>query len=167
MSRKPMGEKAMTAAERQRRRRAKLRAENPPQKPGRPRHAWLEPSTLELFQKAMGKDARSARRWHANRSFEGFGKQILRIDPRFPDYSPEDAKHFEPLSHKKGILEQLGRHVVFMLNVIGYDPDDAAADAREYAELMLKDGNLDAAAAVRFFRWLREDVGEAEAIASG
>jgi hypothetical protein len=104
----------------------------------------------------MRKDGRSARRHDVNRCFENFGRQILRIDPRFPDYSSKNARRFEPLARRRGILEQLGRHAVFMANVVGCHPDEAAADAREYARLMLKDGNLDATEAVRFFRWLRD-----------
>jgi hypothetical protein len=157
----------MTAAERQRRRRARLRADNPPaRKPGRPRFGWLKPSDLELFQEAMGDDSRrmSARRRNANHLFRHFGRQVLHIEPLIPDkYSPEDAKRFEPLARKKGIIEQFGRHVVFMMNVVGCNPDEAKADARQWAEDLLIDERtkgLNVADVVGFFRWLRGDVGE-------
>ena len=163
MSRKPVGEKAMTAAERQRRRRARLKAENPPQKPGRPPLHWLVETNEwqqlhEKMQTSMGMDARSVRRQRINRVFAGFGKQVLGLDPQYPDsYSRDDVRRFKPLS-RKGILEQFGRHAVFMVNVVGCDTAEAVASAREWAEDFLIDSKVSVADVIGFFRWLHKDI---------
>ena len=155
MSRKLLGEKAMTAAERQRRRRAKVRADKPPQKPGRPRLSWLEESLGEIL--SDGQEERSARRHHADRQYASFGKQILGIDPRFDGYSAENVERYKPLM-RKGILEQLGRHFVFVAMASG-EQDDAVAEVREWADDLLieaKNNQLTVADAVSFFRGLRQ-----------
>ena len=160
MSQKPIGEKAMTATERQRRRRARLRGEKPPQKPWRPQNPWHKPSALEIFLKKIGKDPSSAHRKHANDLFESFGRQLLGIED-LPgcNYSPENAKRFEPLA-RKGILEQFGRHAVFLGVVVGCDTDEIEAELRKLAEDFLidvkKNGKIYVADAVWYFRWLRE-----------
>ena len=162
MSRKPLGDKAMTAAERQRRRRAKLRSETPPQKSGRPRLHWLEKSTHEMFCEALKDErwkARSSRRYQSGKQYANFGEQALGIEPRFEkNYSAENVERFKPLM-RKGILEQLGRHAVFMANIVGCSPDQAVVDVRELAEDLLIDhrnGELSVENVTEFFRWLRE-----------
>jgi hypothetical protein len=160
MSRKPLNGKAMTAAERQRRRRAKLRTEKPPQKPGRPRLGWIKKCALEIFCENFydeSQHARSARRHHADFQYTSFGKQVLGVGEGFDGYSVENVERYKPLM-RKGILEQLGRHAVFLANTVGCEPDEAVTDVRAYADELLKQDGLSVDSVIRFFRWLRKDV---------
>jgi hypothetical protein len=169
MSRKPIGEKAMTATERQRRRRARLQGEGPPKQRGRPKLKYLEPgklpegwtaeARLEFLEALGGCKRESTRRGDAARRYANFGEQALRIDPRCEDYSPENAEKYRSLKHKKGILEQLGRLVIFEMLELGNTLEEATSVVREWADDLLIDGDsLDIKESVRFFQWLRKDM---------
>jgi hypothetical protein len=153
----------MTAAERQRRRRAKLRTENPPQKPGRPRLGWLKKSEHEIFCEEMNMEAvskpRSVRRGDFARQYVSFGEQALGISSKFAQYyQAENVRRYKPIM-RKCILEQLGRHLIFLANTVGVEPDKAVADVRELADDLLidaKNGTLSVEDVVSFFRWLRQ-----------
>jgi hypothetical protein len=162
MSRKAIGEKAMTAAERQRRRRAKLRGDSPPPKRGRPRLKHLESDgdTAGLrssLWEMLGHRPGSLRSHDVARRYRNFGEQVLGIDSKAPSYSHENAERYRPLSRKPSILEQLGRHAVFMMRegwVLSLE--EAMADAREHADELLEFGDdLNVKAMVEFFQDLR------------
>jgi hypothetical protein len=50
-----------------------------------------------------------------------------------------------------------------MMNVVGCDPEDVEAYAREWADDLLIDGNLEVRDVAAFFRWLREPESDADA----
>jgi hypothetical protein len=157
MSRKPLGESAMTAAERQRRRRARLRAEYPSRKRGRP-----------LAFNGFGADASddpSTRRHKQNEEYRGWGKYVLGLlDAHLPDDAKQvkqgDAERFKPLERRKVVLEQIGRHARWLLQKTG-DKEGVKADTRELVAELLKQGEFSDEDAVEFFRWVRKDI-EAE-----
>jgi hypothetical protein len=120
----------MTAAERQRRRRARSREENPSQKPGRPQSPWHKTTNYEELAGLFFGDGRqrSARRHQANRLFESFGRQALGISRDVPEwYVQENVARFKRLD-KKGILEQFGRHAIWLIDHQGLSPEEAAAE---------------------------------------
>jgi hypothetical protein len=151
----------MTAAERQRRRRARLRAEKPPQKPGRPRLRWQSKTAHEIFHEELGQPgkARSARRGDFISQYVNFAEQALGVSSRFAqNYSAENVERYKPLM-RKGILEQLGRHLIFLTNSVGWETDEAVADVREWADDLLidaKNNTLSVGDVISFFRGLRE-----------
>jgi hypothetical protein len=60
---------------------------------------------------------------------------------------------------RKGILEQLGRYLIFITHTLGCDLDKALAEVREWANNLLinaKNNTLSVENAVSLFRWLRE-----------
>jgi hypothetical protein len=152
----------MTAAERQRRRRARLQGDAPPKKRGRPRLRYLEVSgkrwrDYEIISDLGGITRASARRGDVARRYQNFGEQVLRIDSRCEDFSRENSKKYRPLKRKRGILEQLGRHAVFIA-MLNNNMDVGKADAREIADLLLEDGDLNVKEVVAYLQWLRRDM---------
>jgi hypothetical protein len=146
----------MTAAERQRRRRERLRGEGPPKKRGRPNFGFLKNHNelLVKMKASMGVKRESALRDEAARTYQSFGKQVLGIHPKFPEtYSHENAERYRPLDRKLGILEQLGRQAVFNLEM-GMSPEEAAADVRELADELL---DTSVKATVAYLQWERKD----------
>lgn len=141
MSRNPIGEKAMTAAERQRRRREKLRTEKPPGKPGRPRFLldpWLQPEDL---------------RNGANEYYQAFGQKLLGL---LQNPYPHDLYRRYRRLKKKGTLEQFGRYGMWLIYVQGLSEEDAAAECRKWADGLLEAEDLNVENVVKFFRWLRK-----------
>jgi hypothetical protein len=102
MSRNPIGEKAMTAAERQRRRRERLWAENPPGKPGRPRLSWMLDHPW---------DDPMDRRNLTNEIYGAIGKNLLGM---LQEPHPYDLYRRYQRLNKKGIMEQFGRHGMWL-----------------------------------------------------
>jgi hypothetical protein len=173
MSRKPIGEKVMTAAERQRRRRAKMKeqqAEGSSNKSGRrrlsyldakPPENWTQELRSEVLAELGGIKQESVRRGDAACRYKSFGEQALGIEPRCKGYSRENSDRYRPLSRKKGILEQIGRQAIFVL-MQGGTVEEAEAEAREWADDLLKDGDkLNVKEAIAFFQWLRKDMRKA------
>jgi hypothetical protein len=147
MSRKAMGDRAMTAAERQRKRRAKLRAEHPPRKPGRPR---ADTFNFDIFDGHPPKTRRAA---IAN-MYAVWGEFVLRTNKGAEDYSKEDEERFKPLYNTR-ILEQIGRYARYLYR-IGWHKEAAKIETRELAAELLKQGELDHQDVVDFFRWARD-----------
>jgi hypothetical protein len=157
----------MSAAERQRRRRARLRSENPSKKPGRPRLGWLpnksDAERLCLVMKHERWKAASLRRAELNHQYASFGAQVLGMVEGFPDYSVENVERFKPIA-KKGILELFGRYLLWLTNECGHDVADAVAHVRAVADDMVaEDPFTDLALVKDYFRWLRADAAEREA----
>jgi hypothetical protein len=139
----------MTAAERQQRRRAKLKEKNSSRPVGRPRHSWLDTDRAGLtmedryeIMEEIGTKRESVRRSDAARVFEHWGKQVLKIDINEPDYSRENAKLFAPIIRKHGILEQIGRHAWMTRD---------ADDTLELAKELIKQDRLNVKDVVNFF----------------
>jgi hypothetical protein len=181
MSRKPIGDQAMTAAERQRRRRARLRAENPPNKPGRPLFRHVDTSEHDP----------GARRAALNDFYRGWGVFVLLLNPSDKNYSKELAeqlkKRFPPPLHRKSVkyfrkmplafmtlaetedcfgvngavLEAVGRYDEYLYYSRGYHKNEAHFETRAMVmELMTQPGELNPIDVVDFFRWLREELPE-------
>jgi hypothetical protein len=151
----------MTAAERQRKRRARLRGENPPRKPGRPRFflakkASLADNLLLAQAEAVGTPIASVRRRRLNREYVRLGEYVLRIKHNEENFVPEHLSKFRPL-RKKTILEQFGRHAWYLVRSDGATWEETSEDAIAWAEELLKqEGKLRVNDVVQFFLWLRE-----------
>jgi hypothetical protein len=145
----------MTAAERQRKRRAKLREGQEPKRRGRPALQYVPDDTgYALFMRLMEQYGPSVRRHDINNTFASLGKQVLGIEKRTRDYAPENVQRYKSLA-KKTILEQVGRHAMWLAHQ-GAESECVRQETlglvdeilREHPKPNVKD-------TVAFFQWIR------------